>query len=80
MAGTFDSDIRYISVIVMRWMGTQTEPAAQRERQPLARVWEVPVADPNLHEPDSLELTARSASRLDAGLGAFLNWALPTLA
>lgn len=39
-------------------------------RQPLARVWEDPVAHPNLRDQDSPELTARSASRLDAVLGA----------
>jgi hypothetical protein len=32
-------------------------------------VWEDPVAHPNLREQDSPELTARSASRLDAVLG-----------
>jgi hypothetical protein len=43
--------------------------AAQRERQPPARVWEDPVADPNACEQDRPVFRARSAGRLDAVLG-----------
>lgn len=41
-------------------------------RQPPARVWEDPVAHPNLSDAQTPELAARSASRLDAGLGSLL--------
>jgi hypothetical protein len=43
--------------------------AAQRGRQPPARVWEDSVAHPNAREPDRPVLRARSAGRLDAVLG-----------
>ena len=56
------------------------------QRQPLARVWEDPVANPNPRQQVSPELTARSASRLHAMVGPLmalqaistrpLNWTL----
>ena len=44
------------------------ELAPNGQRQPLARVWEDTVANPNLREQDRPVKQARSAGRLDAAL------------
>jgi hypothetical protein len=46
--------------------------ATQRERQPLARVKDESLANPNLCDEGSPEFRARSASRLDAVLGGLV--------